>query len=30
MVIETDEPVSERTRQLILDWCPEITEVTSV
>ena len=30
MIIETDTPVSERTKQLIFDWCPEITEVRSV
>ncbi|MEG1547422.1 MAG: L-serine ammonia-lyase, iron-sulfur-dependent subunit beta [Clostridia bacterium] len=30
MVIETDSPIPERTRQLILDWCPEITEVRIV
>ncbi len=30
MVIETDSEIPERTRQLILDWCPEITEVRVV
>ncbi|MGN0799126.1 MAG: L-serine ammonia-lyase, iron-sulfur-dependent subunit beta [Christensenellales bacterium] len=30
MVIETDTPVPERTRQLILDWCPETTEVFTI
>ena len=30
MVIETDTPIPERTTGLILDWCPEITEVRTV
>ena len=30
MIIETDTQVPERTKQLILDWCPEISEVRSV
>ena len=30
MVIETDTPVLERTRQLILEWCPQTTEVFTI
>lgn len=30
MVIETDTPVPERTAGLIVDWCPEITEVKAI
>ena len=30
MVIETDTPVDERTRQLICDWCPNVREVRCV
>lgn len=30
MVIETDTPVDERTRQLIGDWCPNVREVRCV
>ncbi len=30
MVIETDTPVNERVRQLIMDWCEAVTEVFAV
>jgi len=30
MVIETDTPVNERVRQLIADWCDEVTEVFTI
>ena len=30
MVIETDTPVPQRTKDLINDWCPEITEVRTL
>lgn len=30
MVIETDTPVQERTRELILEWCQQTTEVFTI
>jgi hypothetical protein len=30
MIIETDTPVPQRTKDLINDWCSEITEVKTL